>query len=823
MRSTEQFLRIDDNQDICRRGAEMGPARRLLRSARVALMASGSVMAMGALMASPAAHAQTAASDQVETITVTAEKRSESIQSVPLSILAVTGEELQNKNVVDTSQLQKIVPDLQVQKLSQVTAVTFRIRGFGSPSNVAIDPEVAPYIDSVYIPRPGALLTTFLDVKSVEVLNGPQGTLFGRNAAMGAISITTNQASTDASSLDVMAQGGSYDTFIGQAVGNLAVSDNFAVRVAANLSHTDGYWKNLFDGKRYGGLTTPEGRLSAKWDVAPNVVWTLNLDGADSNGDGFNPAVIVTNTITSAQKTHLGAVLGAFGGTAPVYSNPPSFTINQRIDNGRVHDAQYGLSSTINWDIDPDFALKLVDSYRSWDDFQEDGDATFFTLDILNRRETFASRSQSHELQLITPKGAFLDKKLGFTTGLYYYQEDYALNTAGDLGSQACKLIYAAHPGLIPGCLAQPQINAFTTPFGQDTQSVAGYFQVNYQILPNLEFDAGARQTWDSKTGHFQAVVANPVVSAIGLAIPENDPSLKFNDSKPSWLASLSWHVDDDVMAFGTFSTGYKSGGFNTSAYGTAAIPPATNPSRVFASEFVVDEELGVKSVWWDDKVLLNATLFNTALHNFQDKSFNGTEFITRNAGDVRSRGVETNGQIRAIDHVNFDFGLDYLDAIYQNDTRAPALDGCAAAVVNAACPGPYQNLSGRQLPFAAKWQGNVGVELNSDPFFGGYSATLAINENFTSSYLSENTDSPQSKVPGYGLTNVRLSLFTPDSRWQLDIFGDNVFNRHYYTLYSVQPLGAALGLTTPATGAAVYRGYLGAPLTMGVRLSAKF
>ena len=784
--------------------------RRLHRISAPLMMMSASI---GALTASVWAMPARADTGQIETVTVTAEKRSENLQNVPLSIVAVSGDQLQAAGVKNATELAKVVPDLQISPLPQSAGITFRIRGFGSSANAAIDSDVASYVDTVYIPRPGAIVSSFLDVKSVEVLRGPQGTLFGRNAAMGAISITTNSPSLDRRSLEASLEAGSYDLLSGEAVANMPVSDTFAVRLALAESHTGGYYKNLFDGKHYGASDIPVGRLSAEWDIAPNATWTVRLDGALMNGDAFRPVVVDIASASASQLAHLSGTIAHFGGTPPTYSNPPSFTLNQRLDNPRLHDAQYGLTSDLRWDIRQDIALRLVDTYRNWSDKQSDGDIVFTTLDMLNRHSAFNSKAQSHELQLITPKGAFYDHKLGFTAGLYYFRESYAVNEVLDLGSQFCTAVYAAHPGFVAPCQAAPQLGATAAPFSQTAESFAGYFQINYAILPNLELDAGARQTWDNKTGSFVQNVYNPFIGAGVLRAPESDPSLKFKDSRPSWLANLSWHITDDIMAFAAYSTGYKSGGFN-SAPG-AAVPP----TRVFASEMADDFELGVKSIWWNNRILLNVTLFNTVLHNFQDRSFNGLSFIVRNAGTVRSRGLETEGQIHAIKHLNLNFGLDYLDSIYRSDTGAPGLDGCTGLP---GCP-LVQNLSGRLLPFAPKWQGNIGFDLTSDPFMGGNTATLSVNENFTSSYLSENNDSPQSKIAGYGVLDARLSLFSADAKWQLDLYGENLLDRHYFTLVTPTTLGAALGVNDPSTGATLYRGTLGDPRILGVRLSTRF
>ena len=168
----------------------------LLSTAAAVALVSGPALAQGAPQSAPPADASADAGSKLEDIVVTAQKREQNIQSVPLSIVSVSGDTLARAGINDPVALQKLVPSLQINNTFFGSGVVIRIRGFGSAANTAVDSEVAPYLDGAFVPRPGALLASFLDVKNVEVLNGPQGTLFGRNATLGAISINTNAPST---------------------------------------------------------------------------------------------------------------------------------------------------------------------------------------------------------------------------------------------------------------------------------------------------------------------------------------------------------------------------------------------------------------------------------------------------------------------------------------------------------------------------------------------------------------------------------------------------------------------------------------------------
>ena len=757
----------------------------------------------------------------LDEIVVTAQKRKESLQDVPLSIMAVSGETLTDAGVQSPTDLGKLVPTLQINNGFSSAGVVIRIRGFGSAANTATDSDVASYLDSAFIPRPGAILGSFLDVKNVEVLSGPQGTLFGRNAAMGALSINTNLPSTEERTLEAKVEGAKFGTYSVTGIANLPVSDKFAVRFAVNSSHTDGTFNNNFDGKTYGKRDQTLGRVSTKLDFSKDISWILRADTAKTSGDGANPGAVYVNTASPAQLTALAAFNTRFGGTQQVYSDEPSYNLNQRIGNPYLDDKQTGVTSDLSWTLSPVLTARLINSYRDWKSTQLSVDSIATTLDLLSIGSVNSSKAQSHELQLISSKGAFLGNTLGFTSGLYSFKEEFGLDTTFNAGSQFCSAVFTSlgRAFLIPGCQAGPQTNAGFSALNQTVKSIAGYVQANYAILPTLDLDVGVRRTFDSKSGTFKAVSNNALVTGAIFA-PEGPVALNYRDNNTSYRASLSWKLSDRVTTFATYSTGYKSGGFNSGATN----PALTSITRTFAPESVDDISLGLKSVFWDRRFRLNATLFNTTLKDYQDRSFNGSAFIVRNSGDVRSRGVDLDGQILPLPDFKITYGVTYLDSTYSRNTNAPGLEGCTAAGAAAGgCP-ITQNLTGRELTFAPKWRGNVGAQWNSQPFMGGYTATVAANESFTSGFLTANNLNPQSRVPGYHTTDLRVSLFTADRSWQFDIFGQNVFDKHYYVTTVAQVVGSVIpGLNSPVTGATLYRGFLGDPARFGVRVSVKF
>jgi iron complex outermembrane recepter protein len=802
----------------------------LLCSTALGCMLAGPVLAQTVTPAAPSAASTVvggtssapdpnSASQTLGEVVVTAQKRAENVQNVPLSIVAINGRTLAAEGITDVLDLQRSIPDLRLDTVQQAAGVSLRIRGMGSYSNAAVDPDVAPYIDGVFIPRAGAVLTSFLDVDDVEVLRGPQGTLFGRNATVGAISIRTNAPSFARDSGSLAIDGGNYGQYKVEGMGNWAANDSFALRAAGFDSHTDGWFHNTYDGKTYGRSDTVAGRLSAKATIGPSLTWTGRLDYAQTEGDGVNGNQPDVATLSPTQ-------LAAFERTSTEPASAltgASLALNQRFDTPSLSDRQIGGSSDLTWDGYGGYSVRLIDSYRRWRNAQVDGDVFGTTLDLLNRMDTFASDSQSHELQLLSPKG-LLNGRLDFVAGLYYFEEQYKTTEVWDLGSQYCSFFYngLGLGRLVPGCQAAPQNDATDGIFNQRETSYAAYSQANFKIVPTVTLTLGARYTQDYKTGTFLQLVNNAYMGAGSLRAPESDV-LSTADSHPTWRGNLSWQITPEVMSFVSYSTGYKSGGFNNGG-GTAAL---TATSRTFSPETSDDVEVGLKSTFFQRRLLLNADIFQTDLTNFQDRSYTGTTVLVRNAGDIRARGVELDSVVKPVDHFKVELGVAYLDSIYTSYSNAPGLPACGVAppavpIAGVSCS-TVQNLTGETPQFAPKWQTDLALEYDSSPFANGWTAQVRGTLNYSSKIFTTSDDNPQSITGGNSLLGARINFVSPDRSWTLSLYGENLTNVRYFTSKLVEPVDFLFGTRNAATGTTLLRGYVGAPLTFGGRISKSF
>ena len=343
--------------------------------------------------------ANDAAADDGEAIVVTAQKRAENVQDVPISIAAFTGETLEKNNVVNIEGLATVTPNLSIAKGAQTSYVRLAVRGIGAASNTTVEPSVAVFLDGAYVPRVGAVISSMLDMESVEVLRGPQGTLFGRNASVGAVSFHTARPKFGDFSGEVTGEIGNGDRYKASGYVNVPVGDNSAFRIAGSQQWFKGYWHNDLDDEQVGGTDDTILRGSFRTEIGP-VEWIFRADYAKLKGDGATNIDFDRSSVSDAQWNFFSsAFLGA-----------PDTDLNDRTMNqfltADVDDEQWGVNSNLSWDVGGGSTIRLINNYRDWKNEQLDGDVIFTPSQILSRTGTFDSKSQNHELQFISPSRA---------------------------------------------------------------------------------------------------------------------------------------------------------------------------------------------------------------------------------------------------------------------------------------------------------------------------------------------------------------------------------------------------------------------------------
>lgn len=740
--------------------------------------------------------------DGIQDIVVTAQKRAQSLQDVPISIAAFSDSVLTSANISEVADLGQIATNFSATKATQSANLRLTIRGIGAPGNTATEPSVAAFLDGIYIPRPGSIVGSFLDIESVEVLRGPQGTLFGRNASVGALSLHS-ATPKNAFSAHVTGEIGNADRYKLQGHINVPITDNVAVRVAAQGQRFGGYWTNRLDGSQFGGMDETAARVSFKGEFGA-LTWIVRGDYSHSEGDGFPNIDFDPTSISSAQ---LEAFQTALGGTLP---DTKLFDrkANQHT-TADLEDRQWGVSSDMSLDVNG-YTIRLVNSYRDWKNDQLEGDLFFTPLPLLSRVAHYRSKSQNHELQFISPQNELLDGRLDFVGGLYYFQEDFQIGEQVHLSSQFCNVLVPA--GSQPACndlLDKGQgVGATDQDFAQTVKSFAVYGQATFKLADPLDLTLGGRWSKDEKDGHYIVTVNNPFATA--LRATENTP-LSLDDDRFTWRASLNYKPTKDLLFFANYSTGYKSGGFNSGGG-----IPALGQRRIFARETVDNYELGAKTSWLDNALRINATLYRMDIKGFQDRSFDGVSFVVKNAGSLRHQGLELDMVLAPTSRFSVNASLAYLDSkftSYPNASGLPGLEGT-------------QELKGARATFAPEFTTSFGAEWRGD--IGSTGMEWVLNGNM--SLISDvnvggvTDNNPQTIQDGYALLGARLTLNGPDDRWSLAFFGNNLTGKGYCINRFYQTFDGAFGLRNGVfPGSSGVRCQEGDPRSYGVSGTVRF
>ena len=768
-------------------------------------------------------------------IVITAQKRSENVQHVPISVAAFSGQTLIKSNVTDISQLGKLASNYQATKSVQSSFMRVNIRGIGAIGNTTIEPSVAIFVDGAYVPRAGAVVSSLLDIESVEVLRGPQGTLFGRNASVGALSLHSAAPRLNDTSGRVTAEVGTGDRYKLDGYVNVPIGKQAALRFAGLHQWFGGYWHNKLDGKRYGGTDDTVLRGSFHAEAGP-IDWVFRADYSKVKGDGITDIELDKNSVSSVQLARLQTLLA--GG--------PDTNFNDRNFNQFVtadlHDSQWGVNSTLSWDVGGGSTVRLINSYRDWKNTQLDGDVVFSPAPVISRHGNFASKSQNHELQFISPTKAWLNGHFDMVGGLYYFREKYSLGENFDLNSQYCNVAF--FPPVAPFTALKPACNAFLAANGghfdnatnqdvfQKVDSYAGYAQGNFYLNEKLFATLGGRYTKDKKEGTY-AQTANAFIGKGIFRAPEALTFPDLDQSRFTYRLGLNYQATKDHLLYASYSTGYKSGGYNS---GGSSQPLSTfdangnlvSTKRIFDPETVKDWEAGAKTSWLDHKLTLNLNFYRMDISGYQDRAFDGVSFTVLNAGKLRQQGFEFDAVARPLHGLSLFSSIAYLDSNFLDYPNAPGLPGCAtpSAACTAAGLGATQDLRGKPAPNSPKWSGRLGFDWAGGIGSTGWTWDATSNLSFFSKqYEGIITDAnPQTIEPSYAVLGARLSISGPGERWTASLFGNNLLNKQYGLANLYQPLNSSMLLRNGVfTGSTAVRRQHADPRTVGGSITFRY
>lgn len=719
----------------------------------------------------------------VDEVVVTAQKRSEDLQEVPISITAITGSFLEETGTTSLFDIGRFAPNVSLNQQTDSRSSVIRIRGIGSAgTNAGIDPAVGTFVDGVYQGRTGLASSMDLaDVERIEVLRGPQGTLYGKNTAAGLISVITRRPELD-----------QYEAFLESITGNYAehqvrgsvnvplLEDRIAARVTGYWAKRDGFDVNSYDGEDVNDLNRNGVRLRTLFTLTDDLELLVWADyGAEDTkccvsdiSSYSGPPSLDVRFRDLAEST--GRPLDPLDDTDRVVgSNEEPLNSTQTV----------GTAAELNYTV-RDFTVTWLNAYRTFKSLSQfDGD--FSTYDAVIQRTDEKFKQLSSELRLTSPGGERLEYVTGF---FFYYQKD---ETEGQTGIGPEWLDASVLGPIIEsegGADANGDVSNFDTNT-HETWSYAAFGQGTYELLDQVSLTVGLRGTYERKARVGSQIAGFTLVDA-GPFGPDRYADEDFSVFNISPMAALRWFPTLDTMFFVSGARGFKSGGFNQ-------LRTAAGTSAQFDDEVATDIEAGFRSTWFDRMITLNVTAFNTWYDEFQAQGFDGSSFSVTNAGSLRSWGVEADSVI--VPHPNLFARL----AAGYNPTEYTDFAGSPCTVeqdweVNQDTPlarqACFQDLSGRPLDNAPEWTVSVFAQyergLGRPPRFDqpvvGF---LRTDWSYQSRiYLQQDLD-PHLQQPAYGLFNLGLGLKTEDQRWEVGFSVQNVTNQSYRVYGSDVPI----------------------------------
>lgn len=751
-------------------------------------------------------------------IMVTARKRNESLQNVPIAISVLDGAALEQKGAYHLQQIYQEVPSLTVFTVNPRN-VNINIRGLGSNvaiANNGLDLGVGFYVDDVYYARVGQAGFDLVDVDHVEVLRGPQGTLFGRNTTAGAISVTTKSPSfTTEAAGDITV--GNYGLIQGRGtVSGPIIGDTLAGRLSIESTTRNGFIKDVYQDRRVHDFDNATVRGSLLWHASDDVDVKLSADYARQKQSccaGMFLGVVTDYDNGAPVSNTLPERNARLGYTALPFDPRARTTDADWL--GPIRMKQGGVSARVDWDLGP-ATLTSISAWRFWN-WTPHNDTDYSALSIYTGNNQFDRQRQwSQEIRLASSG----KRRLDYVLGLYAFHQSIRGWFINSFGRDAGEWLIA--PGT-SGLTAEQRRAALEgtytyAPSKPQTDSYAAFGQATWHATDAISVTGGLRFTHERKHGYFeQTRGGGSDISTLNAAQLAQryayTPIVPYYSLSRSWnslsgLLTASGQLTSDVLVYATYSRGAKSGGINLASLPLDSSGAVRSELAVVKPEKVDNFEAGLKTQWLDRRLTANIALFLVNVRNYQstvyDQSIVPAKAYISNIGKVRSKGVEIDLRATPADGLTLYGGGTYNLAKYVSYKNAQCPFELRAPGQPTVC-----DLSGARLPGAPRWAASAGGEY-AHPI-GNVEGYVGADYSYRSTYYSSYNDSRYSKIKGFGLVNTRLGIRSENGKWDASVWGRNVFNKLYYYYTSVNDIGAA------------YTGSLGDPRTFGVTLRSRF
>jgi iron complex outermembrane recepter protein len=726
----------------------------------------------------------------LEEVIVTATKRAESLQDIAVTVTAFSENTIQEANIRDAGDVAVLTPSLNINANISPFSTRVSIRGIGTAGSTFLEPSVGTFVDGVYLNRTGLAVSDLVDIERIEVLQGPQGTLYGKNTNAGAISITTKSPNIEETEGHVEATAGNYS--MQRVTGSLSgpITDRLAYRVAGNFHQRDGYLENL---------AGPDLNDADDWNVVAKLLWEptddlsilLKASHVERDMNCCSPDGVQSPIADQALIDR---------GDIPLGDDPFDHKTAQPVPSPFE---QESTAASLHIDYDTDWGT--IESITAWDDYELESsqEASRSGLDIvwLNQPQTGDSFSQELRFSGETDN-------IDYMAGLYYFEQE----------TREFKDKLSALIGDDLGVGAQifgPTLTLIAAPgdFGiQDsvfeTQTIAVFSRATWHLSDNWHLTGGVRWSDEEKDADLfvdvesSALTARdpedipapileallqqgivPPFSLLSSSRPEIDQAFSRSSENVDWLASVSYDLTMDSMLFASASTGTKSGGFN----GVAGEPE----EREFDDEDTTSYELGIKTTLLDSRLRINSTLFLTEIEKLQSnqQAESGLGQFTANQGEIEVAGLDFQLDALPLPNLTVTLGLQYLDKY--EFTAGPD--------------------KGQNLPYAAELSGSLGATLVLPLADGG--VYLRGDYSFMGDHLTNTASAAQLEAKDeQDRENLNMTLGWRNDSWNVSVWGKNLTDEEY----------AAQTLTPfPVTDMDAY--FLAPPRTYGATLRYDF
>ena len=766
--------------------------------------ASGLALAIG--LAAPA-HAKAdpaaaVAQPEPDAVTVTARRHPEDAQKIPISLSVVSADLIEKSYTVNTRDLTTLVPALNYSSANPRNTA-FTIRGLGSSvvavsqANDGLEPGVGFYVDQVYHARPATAAFDFVDVERVEVLRGPQGTVFGKNTTAGAIHLITKPPSFTPDATAEISYGDYNFVQLRAAASGPILGDTIAARISALVTRRDGVIRNVRTGQLHNNVNNEALRGQLLWAPSTDLSFKLTIDYANFRSNCCTQVYLrVGQSLRPAARQYPALAAGI--GYTPASTNPYDRLTDIDAPLG-VDTNEGGISLITDWKIGAIGRLTAISAWRFWRwDAANDRDYTGIPIQLTQH---IPSRQDQYSQEIRLASDG--EQRINYVAGLYYFYQKITGRPISIYGPSATYWLLGPAPQF-PANLLDGYGQDGSTRFRTDSYAVFG--EVDWRIVDGVRLSGGLRYTQEDKSANYDTVVfgglatTNTTLRNAQLSVLRPQSYAAANrEGNLSGRASIAYTPVPAITAYASYARGFKSGGINVSGLPLNAQNQPVLSTAVIRPELNTTYEVGFKSQLFDNRLILNVDGYYTEVRDFQATIVDSSQTVAlrgylSNIPQVKVTGVEADATARLTRDLSLRGSLAYAHGTYARYPQGPCpLELQTSAT--AAC-----DLTGRPLAGLPRWSITLGGDYSRPVrvLGAGASAFVHVDSNWRSGYFGDPSLSRFTYINAYNLTNASIGVRFSKA-WEVAIFARNLFDANYIQNVTIQAGNSGLILGTPS------------------------